>query len=633
MANEVEDLVLNSLRGGMNDSDPPNTLPFDQCVLAENVEFFAAALGERRNGCGLLDVTGSGLSDESVIVHLSQWFPTNDVLVPEFFAVGATPGVSASVAARTAGTWAELTPTDALNTSNPDIYGIITQSLNGKLFVSYRSTENRLHVRDAGTSNLRRTGLTAPAAPTGANEGAGAYASVRYFRVRYIAKNGATILRRSEPSSVLTFTPSGTGAGVTITKPVAINEGETHWELEGSTDNILFYLVATTVVATTTYNDETAFATGYSAGALSHSIGAYLLQPSARYLAVDGDRLIGAGHWTDTTKQSQIWWTPVYNDVGAGSDERLPTVTTGGATLNMTTNVDNYDGGPITGISASALGTWYVFKWVGIYKMVRTGDDARAYDVVTISKRSGAIQGSIVRGVDENGISAIYYLDPLFGPSRIGPGGPQTIRGLRTTWGTVNLQAASVVARAVFYPYKQQVHWWIATNGANRPNLKIILQVSEIRHTERGVEGGWSTATGRITEAVTAAVFTEIVSINGISSLSERPFIGLTSPDFIQRCDVESTDAGTAYTATIRTRPYLITGLLNRWGAMLATLLATANATSSIKIKFIRDSGLETRTKTVALAASSAAEGFVIKDLDDLAMSDGRMIQIEITDP
>lgn len=632
-----QDLVLNSLKGGQNDTDPPHMLADDQCVLAENVEFFYSTLGERRNGCGPLVITSSTFDTaaNSIIVHLSQWFPTNDVLAPEFFGVSAVPGTSAVVAARTAGTWLPITPTDALTTSAPDIYNVATATVNGKLFVAYRSAQDRLHVREATSNNLIRTGLDEPpiSPPAADTAGAGTFAGTRYYRARFIVMSGTTVVRRSEPSDSTTFVPSGTNIGATITKPTAIGEGETHWELEASTDDVLFYVLATTVVGTTTVEDTTVFAVGYSAGVLSHAIGAYLLQPSARFLAVDGDRLIGAGHWTDTTKQAQIWWSAVYNDPGAGNDERLPIVTTGDVEISNTTNLDNYDGGPITGIVTGDFGTWYGFKWEGIYKMVRTGDITRAYDVVTLSKRRGGIMGSIVRGIDENGAGCVYFLDPQFGPSRLGVSGLQTIVGLRDTWARINLQATAIVARAVFYPFKQQVHWWIAVDGSDTPNLKLVLQVSELKYVSGGTVGrGWSTATGRIAEAYSAAIFTEVVSIDNVVQLSERPFIGLTAPDYIQRCDTESTDAGHAYVATIRTRPYLVTGLLGRWGAMSAALLATANASSSVVVKLIRDFGLETKTITTSLAPEGS-ETQVIKFFDDLAMSEAHSIQVEFTDP
>lgn len=635
MAEQIQDIALVSLRGGMNDTDVPSMLKDDECVLAQNVEFFASALGERRNGCGALSITGSNLSNETIICHLSQWFPTNIVTTPEFFTASLTPGVSITVAIRsTASAWSNPSIKDALNFTVPDAYDMQTQSLNGKLFVAYHSAQDRAHVWD-GVS-LRRAGLAAPAAaPTGAETvGAGTYASVRYFRVRYAVLSGATVLLRSEPSSVLTVTPSGTKTGEIITKPAAINEGETHWELEASVDNANFYRIARTIVATTTVTDLTAYATGYSGqGPISDAIGAYLLLPSAKFFGVDGDRLIYAGHWTDLSKQSLVGWTPVQNDPGVGNDERAPLVTTGGASINNTTNLDNYDGGPITGLAASANGTWYVFKWNRIYKMVRTDDVTRAYSVITMSTTRGAIPGSVVRGVDERGASCVYFLDPSLGMSRVGPFGVQKIRGLRTTWGRINLQASSIIARGCYYPYKQQVHWKIAVDGATRPNYELVVQVSELRQVDSDAVGrGCSVWTGRITEVGALGVFTEIVNIGGIDQISDRPFVGLSSPDYIQRCDTEITDAGVTFAATIRTKPYIVVGLLNRWGAMAAALLATANATSSLVVKFLRDFSVEVNQVTTTLTPA-ATEGYVVKSFDDLVMSGAKTIQIEFTDP
>ncbi len=643
MANPATDISITSLRGGQNDTDPQNALPDDQVVLAENVEFFSSMLGERRNGCGPLAITSSDLEDESVIVHLSQWYPLNDVLNPEFIAISATPLTSVTMAARTLGTWAEVVPSpDAIDFSNTDIYSITTQALNGKLFTAYHSAVDRLHIRDAVSGTFRRAGLAQPAPPTAANEGVGVtYTAVRYFRVRYITKSGSVIVNRSEPSTSLKFTPSGAGAGATITKPASINEGETHWEFEASSDNATFYLVATTVVGTTTYNDvvqdSTPGVVSYNAsGPVSDAIGSYVLLPSAKFLAVDGDRLLYAGHWTDTTRQSQIGWTPVFNDPGVGNDERAPIVTTGGTPISTTASLDNFDGGPITGIAASVYGTWYAFKWDHVYMMIRTGDVTRSYDVITLSSRHGAIPGSIVKGVDENGAAAIYFLDPLLGPHRVGSNGIQIITGLRNTWSRVNTQAANVVARGCHYPYKQQLHWWLAVDGADSPTLKIILQISEVQQYTDPVAGpgaarGWSTATGRIAQAYAVSVFTEVVTINAVNSLSERPFIGLTSPDYIQRCDTEAADAGVAYVATILTRPYFLTSLLNHWGVMNGSLLAVANASASMTVSLIRDFGVETSAALTTSLAPVGAETFVVKDFDNLSMSGATIIQIKFS--
>ena len=55
----------------------------------------------------------------------------------------------------------------------------------------------------------------------------------------------------------MSFTPDGSHANATVTKPAATSPtcGETHWELYGSADDATYYLLATTVVGTTTVAD------------------------------------------------------------------------------------------------------------------------------------------------------------------------------------------------------------------------------------------------------------------------------------------------------------------------------------------------------------------------------------------
>lgn len=635
MANEFEsqDLQIRSLAGGQNDTEPPSEIADDECVLARNVEFFYSALGERRLGCGPLDLTSSGLTTETVPVHLTEWPISNEVLNQQLFAISATPTVSYKVAVRTNMVWAAVgggSIKDAIITTVPAIYQIVSQALGKRLFVAYKSAVDRMHVWD-GTL-LRRTGFAQPNPPTITNTvPGGAYAGTRYFRIRYIERNGAgDVLRESEPSTSVTFVPSGVNTGAIFTQPVVPpGEGETDYIVEASTDAALWYQIKTVAVATPSYTDTTVFATGYaSQGPVSPEIGDYDNLPAARFLAVDGDRLVFGGHYTDEAKMSQVGWSPVQNDPGFGNSERLP------LDVDNTKLLDNYVGGPLTGLSSSDYGTWYAFKFSRIYRATRTGDVNNAYEITCLSSSRGAIEGSIFRGYSEDGSSCVYFLDPLMGPSRVGSFGIQSINGLRDTWGRVNLQASALVACGCFYPYKQQAHWWLAVDGNDRPNFKIVNQVSELRAIDGDAVGrGWSTWDGLITQATCCAVITEIVSIAGVTSVSERPFVGLAGPNFIQRCDSESTDAGTAYVATIRTKPYILAGQLNLWGGMLASLMAAANATASVVVKLIKDFGTETNQVTTTLAASAMNEEMVFKKLDDLRMSEAKSIQVEFTDP
>lgn len=618
-------LALMTLRGGMNNTDSPHLLPEDQCVLAQNVEWFFSTLGERRAGCAAIALTSASLTDEDEIVHISEWLPTNSPTTPEWWVIGTTVGTSTSIAKRLYTAWTAISPSDAPNTSAPDVYSIKSQALNGLLFWAYRSAVDRMHVWDKTV--WRRSGLRQPDPPTGANHGAGAYATVRYFRVRYTEQDGSAItIRRSEPSTTLSFTPSGAGDGATITKPAAISESETHWEVEASTDNANFYRIATVVVGTTTYLDTTAFATGYTSGTLSAQVGTYALLPSAKFISVDGDRLLLAGHWTDATKQSTVWWTPVSSDpTAAGNSERLPLST------NNYLNLDNYDGGGITGISDITYGTWYVFKWSRIYQLNRTGDVTNAYSRQTLSASRGAIPGSIVNGIDEWGSPCVYFLDPQLGPSRIGQNGIQTIRGLRTTWVRMN-QSADIAAHGVFYGAKQQVHWWLALDGATTPNYKIILHAPEVVSQGGDARRGWAVATGRITEAFCSGMLTEQVFEEGALTLSQRPFIGLTDPDFLQRCDTNTVDAGVPYVAILRSRPYIAAGLLNKWGTLCAAVMATAMAGAGCVVRLIRNFGLEESDATTLDFSPEGEEEFVIRTLENLTISNSGSIQVEISD-
>lgn len=630
------DLTITSLRGGQDDTNPPNALADDACVLARNVEFFYSMLGERRLGCGPMDITGSHLDDEDIMVHMSQWPIDNDVLNQQIFAISATPTVSSTIAVRTNLIWSEVSSIeDALNLTVPAIYHITTTPLNGLLFVACRTAVDRLHVWDGTT--LRRAGLAAPASAPGATDTAvaGTYAGVRYFRFRVIEQTGGgDLVRESEPSPSVTFTPAGAFDGAIITLPAtpSPDTGATDWIVEASEDDALYYQIATVAIGTLFYTDHTVYATGYSSqGPLSPQIGDFDTIWSAKFVTTDGDRLVFAGHWTDETLMSTIGWTPVANDPEGGNSERLP------LDVDNTKSLDNYAGGPITGIAGSDFGTWYAFKFNRVYRMTRTSDVDNAYDVICLSTSRGAIEGSICKGYTEDGSSCVYFTDPLMGPSRVGSFGIQSINGLRDTWATVNLDASAVVACACFYPYKQQMHWWLATEGSDRPNFKIVVQVSELRQVAGDAVGrGLSTWTGRITEAACVSVFTEVVSIDGVPSISERPFVGLSSPDFIQRCDTEDEDAGVPYTATIRTKPFLLAGQLNLWGAMVACLMAAANSTYSVVVKLIKDfnptgdAGYVQQVTTDLVPVGS--EELVMKMLDDLRLSEARAIQIEFTD-
>jgi hypothetical protein len=662
--NELQDVNIVDLRGGMNDTDPANSLPDNQCVRADDVEFFLSMLGERRGGCDSISLTGSNVGANTQCVHLSQFFPSNDQTNAELWAVFATPGLGGQFASlsRRSGMatgspqWFTVNTFDAIAQNIPDIYNIVSKAVNGKLFFTYQSQANlngknlgfdngwdRLHVWDGAA--FRRTGMFEANGPASVvDEGSGSFTGTRYYRERFVVLNssGAVVVRGEASGTgnpglagAHTFTPSGMGKGATITRGNPLTEGETHWELEASLDNANFYRIATIPMSTTTYNDENASYAGNFP--LSDAIGAYLLQAAAKFLATEGDRLILAGHWFDPLRASYVWWSPRAADPGVGNDERQPIVDTGGTPISTFYNLDGVEGGPITGLSNGVNGSFYAFKWNRIYKFVATDDVTNAYSQKCISTLRGAIPNSVFDGIDEAGNACVYFLDPVFGPSRIGLGGIQTIEGLRGTWKRVNLKAKNKVCHGVYYPFKRQCKWWLAADGNDQPSLGICNQVSTNAWMDSGaIRGSWSRFTGTLAAGLCSTIYNEWVNdASGNITLSERPFIGLASPrNLIQRTDVDTTDdgpGGQTYNAIIVTKPYII-GLLQKWAAITGTALLNAVTGASLLVRFIRDMGVETTSSVSISSTPAGSESMVVQDIDNLTISDARLIQVQFSD-
>lgn len=732
MASGPADITVVSHRGGLNE-DAPHSLRDDECTEANNVDFWLSMLGERRAGCAQLAGLPSNLTNRATMCHISQWFPTNDPTLPEFIAMAADPGSAFAVSQRdTAGAWHTLTPGDTVDNAAPFIYRTQSQALDGVNYLAIKTNQNRLQCWD--TTQWRRVGIAAPVVPTAADTGStGIFAGTRYYRQRSVYMSGSVVLRRSEPSAVLTFNPNGAKNGATVTKGAdASGELSTHWELEASLDAANYYRIARTINATTTFVDNTTGPKTYPAprgagapasndgssityvllsnqaaqlnltgtvsngvysdsvtiagrgwigyssadvyiqltaslvwasgqkwyaspdvasvmeqtaaggtaqdyskvGTLSEAVGAYLTIGAAEFLAVDGDRLVYAGHYTDASLKSTVGWSPVGSDPGVGNAERAPIVTTGGTPITTTQDLDNYDGGPLTGIVASTFGTWYGFKHQHIYSAVRTRDNTYAYDINLVTGSRGAIRGSIIKASDARGNSVIYFLDPFVGPCQITNGGVvSTIHGItKRTWPRVNLKATSVVTCGAYYPTKQQVIWMIAVDGGNTPTLGIKIQTNELKVDDEGyLRGGISLITGKAATARCMAALTLTVG----TLTTDYPVLGLPTADFLCQLDSGTTDNGTAFVASVKGRPRFSAGLKGLWGAMKTSFLATADAAGACVVNLIgvsRASGLEVRTSKDIDLAPINTEDQVLRPLEHLVIAEVSSVQVQITD-
>lgn len=645
-------LAIMSLRGGCNNSDPAISLSDDACQVAENVEFDTSTCGQRRLGCTAVTL-GTGISSDTAIdavTWMGRHLPSNDPGVAELWVFGQSLTVSTSILQqRTSTAWTTISPTDAITSTVPYGHNIVGQTFHNKLFMAYKSAQDRLHVWDGTT--LRRAGLAPPVAAPSVTDtaGVGTYASVRYFRIRFAALSGSEVLRRSEPSDTTTFTPAtGLNTGAIITRPAIVNEGETHWEVEASNNNADFYKITTVAIGTTTYTDTTAASPGYASvtdAILSEDIGSYTVFPSVRYLALDDDRLIGGGSYEDDDLASTLYWSPVNNDPGVGSDERIDLNT------NPRISLDGSDGGEITGISQGTTGYIFAFKRSRIYKMLRTGTLNHAYEPFCLTRARGALKGSVITAVDQTGQPCIYFLDQSVGPCRMSSNGLEWCGYdiFKGTWKTVNVDAA-VPCHGVYHSDKQQVHWWIAVNGSEYPNAKIILQTNRARKTDAGVRGGWSVVPQgtRLGDAHCSLMHSVNVGTLEDRSITLVPLIGkkywtvdgVTVRALIQRCDVGNTDAASStadedgyYRARVKTKPYAVTTVLNQFAVLVGTILAASQAGSRMMVRLIKDYGEKDPPIEVDVEFTPfSTEATVLRKLEGLGVSGVTVLEVEFGD-
>jgi hypothetical protein len=631
-------VLINSLRGGQNDTDHPLDLPLDQAPAMRNVEFVSAPCGQRRLGATAADISSASATfgSKEYVTWLHRHLPTSDESASQLWGMSVTGSATSYAIGYMTTTWNAVSPVDAISIGGGGISGGFKQyelnsvSTQGKMFLAHYSAVDRLHVWD-GTS-LRRVGIAAAsAAPTGANTAAvGTFSGTRYYRVRFTKQSGGVTQLRSEPSATLTFSPSGTNTGVTVTRPTAPGDSETHWELEASIDNANFYVLATTVLATTTATDTTALGTGYNTGAnLSPELGKYSVPTSVRFVAVDQDKLLGAGSLTNDVYASRVWWSATYGDsTGVGNEERFPT------DVDSFLDLDPYEGGAITALHGPVNGYSWVFKRRHIYKLVRTGQREDAYRAVCISKTCGAIRRSCVEAFDENGKPALYFLDPSVGPCRVGVNGLEYCgRDIRNTWATVNQDASGLVCFGLYYPTSRQIRWWLSTTGNSSPRLVAVLHLDHIENSGQGIRKGYTFWDGDLAQALCGVLYADNFNASSRSK-NLVPYLGMgvNNTAAIWRTETTNQDNGTNYTAYVQTKPLAPFGPLRKFGIQSGNIVAQASSGTTLAPSITTDFGTETFTGEVIPLTAAGSETYIMKYLDDFSDSEMKAATVKIAD-
>jgi hypothetical protein len=600
-------LVIDDLTGGRNGQDPPWAIKDNQCADAVNVEFYKSRLGTRRGGTEVV-ITESVSAKRWV--GLFRHVPGIDDTAAELWGVQSTTNIIRRIAAGS--TWATPTIKDALTTT-PE--AATAASINGKFFIAYGSATARMHCWDGST--IRRTGLAATGAPTAADGGGGgAYAAVlRYYRQRSTRQSGGITLGRSEPSASVAFTPSGANLNATVTQATVINEGETHWEVEASIDNVTFYRIATVVIGTTTYADSAATTT-YNTNPLSAATGFYTLQKPYRFVAADQNRLLGMGSYTATDKQSRIEISAVIGSSDVSDEERVDTTT------NYFIDLDEADSGVPTGLAGPIDGNFFAFKEKQIWQLVPTGNVSQPYRADAISKTVGAMnQASICKGEDRDGRPALYFVSSR-GPYRWGANGLEYLGYgvedfITGPNGTLQLGEYSVSSRVVYYQAKRQVIYFWASAVASRSDAYRY----DVTHDAWSRDPG--SQAGRYPSITSAVLFSN--TLGASMSLDLKPYYG--GADFTQNLsqllkgDTGTQDQGTNFSPSVTTKAYEVGGPATQGYVSDAQLLSVAAAGVTIRCTVTPDFGLATGKSDTALLTASASETRVLNRMEDLTLS------------
>ncbi len=627
MADANKPLAIRDLRGGRNGVDPPQSLQETQVREAINVDWFNATGGRKRAGVASVTLTGSPFT--GTISSAFRHVPTTDETLAELWASddAATPNIGRL----TGGTaWAAPTLKDAPTGNGWDF---TYASLNGKLFIAYKSGVDRLHVWDPVANSVRRTGLAVMGVPTEADTGGGAYAAVlRYYRTRATVQVAGVTVLRSEPSASSGFTPSGAGTAARVTKGTVPSEGETHWELEASLDNVTFFRIATIVIGTSTY-DDSAVTTTYASNPASALSGTYTLQKSYKYIAADQGRLLGFGAYTTTNPQSRLEFSAVLGSSDIGDDERVPTGNYKG--------LDENDSGSATALFGPVNGSFFAGKYRQFWKLTPTGSPALPYSEMCLSKIVGVLGPHAIKvAEDENGRPVIMWMS-WRGPYRLGVTGPEYLgKGVEDkTIGanggvSLSLAATKVVSHLQWFGDKRQLWCWAATDGANDPNLVMAYNVGRAAipfTVDEGVPSGWSLFTGGVASARCSVMFSNTIA--AAMSRDLKPYIGSTSAvNTFGKCDTGTQDLGANYQGYVDTKVYQPWGENYTGTVMGGQVVAGVSTGVTLRVTTTADFGKQAVFDTVSLTAIGTETRVSPRIGGAVALADMEYVQFRIGD-
>jgi hypothetical protein len=485
--------------------------------------------------------------------------------------------------------------------------------------------------------------MATPAAPTAADGGGGGTyaATVRYYRVAFTEQRSSVTIRRSLLGPSLTKTPDGSHLNLTVTKPASTGvEGETHWELYGSPDNVLFYLLATTVVGTTTYAD-TALVSTYANNPAAPAEGASTPFPSVMSIGTDGSRLYGLGVWETTAgdslapKAGRFYFGAVL-DSSTGTvnaqndDERINNTTTLSGWIDLARNASAADRGvaphPVNNVI-------YAFQSSGVYALYPTDSTTGIlpYRRVVLSSEIGNLnQRMITMGYDRLGAPCCYFWDPVKGPYVVGglDGLKWCGKDIIDITARVNRLPNGTLCGA-FYPDRHQLMFAVAVDGNTEPTVMAVCDVTNQQLDEMGdLRGGWTLYSGDFGSARAIVLFSNTLSAT--RARVKVPYVSSVSAGtFLKYDESVNQDNSVSFQSYVRSGPIAVENAVI--SLQQPYVLANAAAATTIRQRLIRNTGAENRDSTLDLT-SPGSDTMVLVKAADAAMQDAWTVQVELGD-
>lgn len=605
---------------GRNGFNSPDALLDNEVCDAVNVYWGAADFGQKRGGANAISMANASFT--GVVSSLGVHIPGTDPTTAELWGFDDlhNPGRLA------AGNWSTPTFKDAETGDGSADF----QSLDGKLFIAYKSGVNRLHVWDGST--VRRTGLAAAsAAPTVDEQGSGSYpATLRYYRVRFVQQASGVNVRTSEPSPSQAFTPNGTSTYTRTTRPTAPDEGETHWIIEASEDDATYYQLSTIALATTTYDDDQLPSNYSTLGTLSPTVGSYTLQKSYRFIAADQNRLLGFSSYDTSDPQNRIEFSDIVGGSVLGAAEISPSG-------NNYVNLNERAAGAITGAAGPIDGVFLAFLYSQVWKLVPTGNPTIPYQPVCINPTIGAVGNeAIVTAEDEAGNPCVYWMSER-GVHRwggttvtyIGNGVQDLIEGPTAV---MNTSATRRICHAIYHGDKRQIWFYIAVGSENEPTTtKLVYHIGRAvgpSVSDRGYPSRWSRDTGASCHARASVMFAN--TVGATVSRHRKPHVAYANANTqIWKADTaDVNDGGTAFRSYITSKVMAPTGPQNDFEVGLSFVQTKTANSVTLQETMVGNFGLDnyTQNRTANLTAENS-ETRVFRAFDGIGRAGLKTVQ------